>query len=237
MMRRRCGRWPRRRSRRSRRAGCWRSRWFSKGASRAEAARSTGMDRQTLRDWVHRFNAEGPGALCDRKAPGRSRRLDTAQLAELKARVEAGPEPAQDGVVRWRLADLCELGGGPLPGPLPRARHGQDPALARLLPHLGAPGASPGRPRAASRVQKKLPELIAAAVGEKGRGKRLEIWFQDEARIGQKGELTRQWAPRGTRPRQPRDQRYQAAYLFGAVCPSRGAHRLARPARRSTPKP
>ena len=68
-----------------------------------------------------------------------------------------------------------------------------------------------------------MPELIAAAVGEKGRGKRLEIWFQDEARIGQKGELTRQWAPRGTRPRQPRDQRYQAAYLFGAVCPSRGA--------------
>jgi transposase len=68
-----------------------------------------------------------------------------------------------------------------------------------------------------------LPELIAAVVGEKGRGKRLEIWFQDEARIGQKGELTRQWAARGTRPRQPRDQRYQAAYLFGAVCPSRGA--------------
>ena len=46
---------------------------------------------------------------------------------------------------------------------------------------------------------------------------------KDEARIGQKGELTRQWAPRGTRPRQPRDQRYQAAYLFGAVCPSSGA--------------
>ena len=65
------------------------------------------MDRQTLRDWVHRFNAEGPEGLCDRKAPGRSRRLDTAQLAELKARVEAGPEPTQDGVVRWRLADLC----------------------------------------------------------------------------------------------------------------------------------
>ena len=77
------------------------------GASRADAARSTGMDRQTLRDWVHRFNAEGPEGLCDRKAPGRSRRLDTAQLAELKARVAAGPEPAQDGLVRWRLADLC----------------------------------------------------------------------------------------------------------------------------------
>lgn len=77
------------------------------GSSREDAARSTGMDRQTLRDWVHRFNAEGPEGLCDRKAPGRSRRLDAAQLAELKARVEAGPDPAKDGVVRWRLADLC----------------------------------------------------------------------------------------------------------------------------------
>jgi transposase len=78
------------------------------GSSRDDAARSAGMDRQTLRDWVHRFNAEGPAGLVDRKAPGRSRRLDAAQLAELKARVEAGPDPAQDGVVRWRLADLCD---------------------------------------------------------------------------------------------------------------------------------
>ena len=77
------------------------------GSSRADAARSTGMDRQTLRDWVHRFNSAGPEGLRDRKAPGRSRRLDAAQLAELKARVAAGPDPAQDGVVRWRLADLC----------------------------------------------------------------------------------------------------------------------------------
>jgi len=78
------------------------------GSSRADAARSTGMDRQTLRDWVHRFNTAGPAGLIDRKAPGRQRRLDAAQLAELKARVAAGPHPAQDGVVRWRLADLCD---------------------------------------------------------------------------------------------------------------------------------
>ena len=48
------------------------------------------------------------------------------------------------------------------------------------------------------------------------------MWFQDEARIGQKNGLVRQWARRGTRPRQPADQRYQNAYLFGAICPARG---------------
>ena len=53
----------------------------------------------------------------------------------------------------------------------------------------------------------------------------MEIWFQDEARIGQKNGLVRQWARRGTRPRQPADQRYANAYLFGAICPaySKGA--------------
>lgn len=50
----------------------------------------------------------------------------------------------------------------------------------------------------------------------------VEIWFQDEARIGQKNGMAWQWARRGTRPRQPADQRYESAYLFGAICPARG---------------
>ena len=49
----------------------------------------------------------------------------------------------------------------------------------------------------------------------------VEIWFQDEARVGQKNGLVYQWAKRGTRPRQPKDQRYENAYLFGAICPAR----------------
>jgi hypothetical protein len=59
-----------------------------------------------------------------------------------------------------------------------------------------------------------LPELP--------QGTPIEIWFQDEARVGQKNGLVRQWARRGTRPRQPADQRYESAYLFGAICPARG---------------
>ena len=50
---------------------------------------------------------------------------------------------------------------------------------------------------------------------------KVEIWFQDEARIGQKNGLVYQWAKRGSRPRQPKDQRYANAYLFGAICPAR----------------
>jgi hypothetical protein len=53
-------------------------------------------------------------------------------------------------------------------------------------------------------------------------GKRVELWFQDEARVGQKNKLTRRWARRGTRPRAPHDQRTAWAYIFGAICPAEG---------------
>ncbi len=62
---------------------------------------------------------------------------------------------------------------------------------------------------------------MSAALPESAAGKPIEVWFQDEARIGQQGTLTRVWAPRGSRPRAPRDRRYTATYLFGAVCPER----------------
>ena len=54
------------------------------------------------------------------------------------------------------------------------------------------------------------------------KSKAVEIWFQDEMRLGQKNGLVRQWARKGSRPRQPADQRYENAYLFGAICPARG---------------
>ena len=63
---------------------------------------------------------------------------------------------------------------------------------------------------------------MKAHLPARARGRTIEIWFQDEARIGQKNGLVRQWAKRGTRPRQPADQRYESVYLFGAICPARG---------------
>jgi len=76
------------------------------GASRTAAARAAGMDRQTLRDWVHRYNAEGIGGLCDRPRSGRPSQLCEAELTELSDLVEAGPDMAVHGVVRWRCVDL-----------------------------------------------------------------------------------------------------------------------------------
>src|SRR5947208_1178490 len=79
------------------------------GSSREEAARPAGMDRQTLRDWVHRHDAEGLAGLRDRPRSGRGPRLTPGQQAELAAAVERGPDPERDGVVRWRRVDLRAL--------------------------------------------------------------------------------------------------------------------------------
>jgi transposase len=79
------------------------------GMSRAEAAHQAGMDRQTLRDWVIRFNAEGVEGLGDRPRCGRPSWLDEGQLATLKALVLRGPDPERDGVSSWRARDLCAI--------------------------------------------------------------------------------------------------------------------------------
>ena len=77
------------------------------GASRKTASESCGMDRQTLRDWVHRYNAEGIDGLANRGGGGVKPRLTPEQMAQLAAWVEAGPDPVRDGVVRWRRSDLA----------------------------------------------------------------------------------------------------------------------------------
>src|ERR687894_321599 len=79
------------------------------GISRTDAARIGGMDRQTLRDWVHRFNERGPDGLRDTWSKGHPPRLSAAQQTELAQLVETGPDRAVHGVVRWRRVDLQRL--------------------------------------------------------------------------------------------------------------------------------
>ena len=74
-------------------------------------------------------------------------------------------------------------------------------------------------PLAQADFKEYFADLVAEALPDRAKGKPLEVWFQDEARVGQKGTLTHIWALRGTSPRAPRDTRYEWSYIFGAACP------------------
>src|ERR1700680_1361429 len=101
------------------------------GMNREEAARIGGMDRQTLRDWVHRFNEHGVQGLINAQSPGRPPKLSKEQMEELRRLVEAGPDPEEDRVARRRCVDLKRVLG---------ERFGVDlseVSLGRVLKQLG----------------------------------------------------------------------------------------------------
>jgi transposase len=110
---------------------------------------------------------------------------------------------------------------------IPRFRVGNDhePRVAQdgLSQALGAPAPScPTRGRDRG-IQKNFPARLEEIAREKGVDARaIEIWFGDEARIGQKNKITRRWAKRGSRPSAPKDQRTASTYIFGAISPKHG---------------
>ena len=191
------------------------------GTSGAAAAAASGMDRQTLRDWVHRYNAGGLDGLSDQWAPGPEPALTRTQEQALIGWVELGPDLARDGVVRRRRADLRdrvlrEFGVTVRERTVGKwlGQHG----YCRLSVRRQHPKSDPAAQQA---VKDDFADLVRATIPPEAAGKQVEIWWQDEARVGQQGTLTRVWARRGTRPRALRDQRRNSAYLFGAVCPER----------------
>jgi transposase len=192
------------------------------GESRAAAAETGGVGRQIVRDWVERFNAEAPDGLVSRKPPGNPSKLNDAHRTELVRIVERGPIPATDGVVRWRLVDLAAWVWDAFGISVSEA------TLSRELKALGYSKLS-ARPRhhardtrSGSPLSKDFPARLAEIRDALPPGTGIELWFADEARVGQKNKITRRWAKRGTRPSAPHDQRTQSAYIFGAICPKKG---------------
>jgi transposase len=127
------------------------------GMDREEAASIGGMDRQTLRDWVHRFNEQGPSGLINIKPPGRRPRLSEEQKEELCRLVEAGPDPLTDGVVRWRCVDLKRTLGRRFGVDLSEVRLGQ--VLKELgFSHISARPRHPAQnPQAIAAFKKTSP--------------------------------------------------------------------------------
>ena len=103
-----CGAWRDERRMQGRPVGCWHLATIYDCGSRSEAARIGDVGLRIIRDWVLRFNAEGPDGLMDRKAAGPAPRLTDMHRQALAAIIESGPIPAVHGVVRWRLTDLCQ---------------------------------------------------------------------------------------------------------------------------------
>lgn len=90
--------------------------------------------------------------------------------------------------------------------------------LSRMQPH-------PHNPKrdldAQETFKRNFASLVAEALPPHAAGKPIEIWFQDEARVGQQGTLSYIWAERRSRPAVVRDDRHDSAWLFGAICPER----------------
>ena len=180
-------------------------RWWQQDGCVADRRRRL----QIIRDWVLRFNARGPDGLVDGKSPGAPSKLNADHRRALAEVVEAGPVPAVDGVVRWRRKDLARW--------LLEIISLDETTVGRELKALGFAKIS-ARPRhyaqnelAVEAFKKNFPAELAKIRARLPKGVEIELWWQDEARIGQKNKLTRRWARRGTRPRAPRDQRTEWA--------------------------
>src|SRR6516225_6784506 len=105
-----------------------------------------------------------------------------------------------------------------------RQADAQPGAASHGLPQTIGPTASPCASRGRDRgFLKNFPARLEAIARKKALDRdTIEIWFADEARIGQKNQITRRWAKRGTRPSAPHDQRTASTYIFGAICPKEG---------------
>ena len=189
--------------------------------SREAASEACGMDRQTLCDWVHRYNALGLEGLSDRPAAtARDRGCRTSSRRRWRTGLRRGQ--TSHGTVSCAGAVLiCNCGSRGYLASAARAHGGQAAAQAVIPTVVGASTAPFEQARGTSGFRRRFADLVTAALPAEALGRPVEIWFTDEARVGQQGTLTRVWAKRGSRPRALRDRRFEWAYLFGAICPER----------------
>ncbi len=190
-----------------------------KGESRNMVAETCGVTVQTLRNWIVRYNTGGPEGLADLPRPGRPPHLGTEERSALASWVETGADADADGVCRWRVVDLrnkveATCGVSVSPETVRRTLHAM--GFSHVSPRPLHPKADPARQEACRR---DFRALVLDAVPDTVTAETIEVWFQDEARAGQKGMLSRGWARKGKRPRILRDQRYGYAYLFAAARP------------------
>src|SRR4051794_9201701 len=191
------------------------------GHSAPAIAQALGCSRRAVQTWVARYNQGGVSALQERPHTGRPPRLAGADVLRFQKRLEAGPTP-EDGVCTLRCQDLRRILEEEFGVSLSRQ------AIYDLLHRLDYSSLMP-RPQheqANPEVQEFFKEIVVEqidAIAGAHPEKEVHTYFQDEARFGQKGTLTRVWARRGSRPRAVRSTGFTSLYVLGAVCAATGA--------------
>ncbi len=191
------------------------------GRSAAEIAQALGCSRRAVPSWVARSNQGGVQALHERPHTGRPARLTGPDLRRFEQRLDDGPRP-EDATCTLRgpeIRRILEQEFGVILG---------RQATYDLLHRLGFSDLMPRpqHPDANEEVQEFFREIVVEQIGaiaELHPGDEVRVWFEDEARFGQQGTLTRVWARKGSRPRAVRPQGRTSLYALAAVCIGTGA--------------
>jgi transposase len=192
-----------------------------RGHSAPEIAQALGCSRRAVQTWVAQYNQGGVPALQERPHTGRPPRLAAADVPRFRDRLEAGPTP-EDGVCTFRCQDLRRILEEEFGVSLRRQ------AIYDLLHRLDYSSLMP-RPQheqANPEVQEFFKEIVVEqidAIAAAHPEEEIHTYFQDEARFGQKGTITRVWARRGSRPRAVRQTGFTSLYVLAAVCAATGA--------------
>ncbi len=191
------------------------------GWTATHIAHSLSCSIRAVKNWVAQYNLGGIEALRERPRTGRPRRLDPEHYPRLKQRLDAPARP-EDGVCTLRAADvrrILEREFGVLMG---------RQAVYDLLHRLGYRDLMP-RPHhdeANPEVQELFKEIVVEqidAIAADHPAKDVRVYFQDEARFGTQGTITRVWARKGSRPRAVRQNGREWLYVLMAVCAGTGA--------------
>lgn len=166
-------------------------------------------------------HADGVTGLRSRTSPGRPPALNETRREELKSIVLKGPDPERHRVVRWRRIDLCEEIAARWSVTVCEQTMGKwlrQLGMTRLQPR-------PYHPKKGLEAEvafKNFAGLVKEALPASATAKPIEIWFQDEARVGQQGTLEYIWAPIGSRPRAVPDNRHELGLsVWRTLCVSR----------------
>ena len=191
------------------------------GSGRGEAASLVGLDPQTLARAVEHYNADGIAGLKDRTSPGRPPKLTREQSADLKRMVLAGPEDREHGCPEFKVRHIVDLvkdkWGICISNETARTR-----IHAMNLVHLVCrPKHHKADPVAQTEFKEKFPEVLAKIKSDHPEAEHVEVWVQDETRVGQKGKIGRRWAEKGSNPTTLVHGGFKSVWLFGAFCAER----------------